>query len=268
MKAFRAEGGLLLLATLSVAWFSGCRADVLAVPPRPSPRPSPPAHAGAREADSGLIRTGYAVQVGAFSVLANAQALTRNLNTGGLDAYYFPHESGLYKVRFGDFPTREAATLEAGRLRETGLIGEYYIVAPEDYAVSKTGSSEEGLREHLVITAERFIGVEYAWGGTSSRQGFDCSGLVRAVYDLNGLSLPRSSADQYRAGTPVARNRLKGGDLVFFSASPGGRVSHVGIFIGGDTFIHAPGTGSTIRRDSLVGFYFRDHFSGARTYLN
>ena len=118
-----------------------------------------------------------------------------------------------------------------------------------------------------MATAESFIGVDYAWGGTSTRSGFDCSGLVLAVYQLNGLAMPRSVRDQFRAGSAVPGNRLGKGDLVFFTASPGGDLSHVGIYIGNGTFIHAPGSGKNVRRESLDSDYFRARFAGARGYL-
>jgi cell wall-associated NlpC family hydrolase len=128
--------------------------------------------------------------------------------------------------------------------------------------------SGEELREKLVATAESFVGVEYTWGGTSRPEGVDCSGLVRAVYQLNGLSLPRSMTDQYQAGKTVARDRLQKGDLVFFSVSPGEPISHVGIYVGENVFIHAPGKGKNVREESLEGRYFKERFSGAKAYLN
>jgi cell wall-associated NlpC family hydrolase len=185
----------------------------------------------------------------------------------GLDAYYFPQGTGLYRVRFGDFPSRDAAAGEARRLLEKAVIDDYFIVAPEDYPVYRQSTLGEDLREKLVATAASFVGVEYSWGGTTRRSGFDCSGLVRAVYQLNGLSLPRSLADQYAAGTAVPRDRLLKGDLVFFSASPGGELSHVGICVGKNVFIHAPGKGKRVRQESLDSSYFREHFTGARGYL-
>jgi hypothetical protein len=205
--------------------------------------------------------------VGAFSVLNNALRLTKALNALGLDAFYFPSGSGLYRVRFGDFPSKDEAAREAKRLFAKAVIQDYFIVGPEDHPVYRQSIPGDGLREKLVATAESFIGVDYSWGGTTIRDGFDCSGLVRAVYQLNGLSLPRSLADQYAAGTAVSRDRLGKGDLVFFSASPGGQLSHVGISVGQGTFIHAPGRGKTVRRESLDSRYFREHFSGARAYL-
>jgi len=199
------------------------------------------------------------------------------LTAAGLDAFFFHAGSGIFKVRFGDFPSRDAAIAEARKLKTKGLIGEYFIVGPADYAlvkprpsepaVAKPGTPATDLREKLVATAESFIGVDYAWGGTTIRSGFDCSGLVLAVYRLNGLAMPRSVRDQFRAGTAVAGERLMKGDLVFFTASPGGELSHVGIYIGDGAFIHAPGSGKNVRRESLESGYFKSRFSGARAYL-
>jgi hypothetical protein len=215
-----------------------------------------------------MTRTGYTVQVGAFFIPDNARRLAQALNDSGLDAYYFSQGSGPFRVRFGDFPSRDAAVHEAERLLEQELIEDYFIVGPEDHPVYKRSLSGEDLREKLVATAESFIGVEYTWGGTSRPEGVDCSGLVRAVYQLNGLNLPRTMTDQYQAGTAVSRDRLQKGDLVFFSVSPGQPISHVGIYIGENVFIHAPGKGKNVREESLDGRYFKERFSGAKAYLN
>lgn len=253
----------LLFFGVTVAWFSGCRADVRVIPP--SAPPTAPAPAAPSAA---VTRTGYTVQVGAFSILDNARRLAQALNDIGLDAYYFSQGSGLFRVRFGDFPSRDAAVREAKRLLEQKLVKDYFIVGPEDHPVYRQSLSGEDLREKLVATAESFVGVEYTWGGTSRREGVDCSGLARAVYQLNGLSLPRSMPDQYQAGTTVSRDRLQKGDLVFFSVSPGRPISHVGIYVGENLFIHAPGKGKKVREESLDGRYFKERFSGARAYLN
>ena len=85
----------------------------------------------------GLARIGYAIQVGAFSDLNNAVRLTQTLQDRGVNAYYFVHKTGLYKVRFGDFPSKESACRKAKNLLASGIIDEYYIVGPEDYPKSK-----------------------------------------------------------------------------------------------------------------------------------
>jgi cell wall-associated NlpC family hydrolase len=185
-----------------------------------------------------------------------------------LDAYYFVHGTGLYKVRFGDFPSKEVAAKTAEDLHNKGIIDVYYIVGPEDYPTAKTlEHGERYLREEIVNTAERFLGVPYQWGGTSPKTGFDCSGLTAAVYELNGLKLPRSSKKQWLAGTPVDRHELSKGDLVFFATAGGRKVSHVGIYVDDDKFIHSPRKGKKIRYGSLSKGYFKSRYLGARNYL-
>jgi hypothetical protein len=257
-------GCFLLFAGFTI--LSGCRTRTQIIPPvEPEAKPyiKQIPIKGER-----LTRTGYSVQVGAFSVLNNALKLTQKLNKEGLNAYYFRHESGLYKVRFGDFLTLKAACREARHLINEAVIEDYFIVKPEDYAVSKQSMfGEDYLRDKLVTTAESFIGVEYSWGGTSRSDGFDCSGLAMAVYQMNGLNLPRSSKEQFEAGKVIDRNQLKKGDLLFFITSKSQRISHVGIYVGNEAFIHAPGKDKRIQKDSLVDSYFRNRFVGACTYL-
>jgi len=215
-----------------------------------------------------LAYIGYSIQVGAFSNLNNAVQLYESLKSHGVNAYYFIHETGLYKVRFGDFALKETARRKAESLHTSGVIDEYYIVSPDDYAVIKQRKhGREYLRDEIMKTAKSFIGLPYRWGGSSSDYGFDCSGLSMTAYHLNGLNLPRSSKEQYRAGVPVKRSQLLRGDLVFFAISKGRRVSHVGIYAGDDRFIHAPGRGKRVRIDSLSSRYFKTRYLGARAYL-
>ena len=215
-----------------------------------------------------VARLDYAIQVGAFSHLNNAIQLTQNLQNKGLNAYYFVHSTGLYKVRFGNQPSKAMAQKEAEALRRAGTIHEYYIVSPDDYPIAKLGKhGEMNLRNEIVKKAESFIGVPYRWGGSSPKHGFDCSGFTMAVYHLNGLNLPRSSVDQWLAGSPVNRSRLEIADLVFFTTTRGKKISHVGIYIGKGHFIHAPGRGKRIRVSSLSNTYFKRCYAGARTYL-
>jgi cell wall-associated NlpC family hydrolase len=236
--------------------------------PQPAPQEPPQQIEEPSPSISKLARMGYSIQVGAFSNLGNAIRLTESLESEGLSAYYFKHETGLYKVRFGDYSSRDAARATADRLQRADTIPKYYIVKPEDYALARERIyGQEYFRNGIVETAERFIGLPYRWGGSSARTGFDCSGLAMAVYHLNGLNLPRSSWAQYRAGDPVRRRALDKGDLVFFATSGGKRVSHVGVYTGDESFIHAPGKGKKIRMDSLSNRYYATRYLGARTYL-
>ena len=210
----------------------------------------------------------YCIQVGAFLNMNNAIGLMDKLNSKGLDAYYFKDSSGLYKVRFGNYQTEQTVRETAVQLQAKGIIDEYFIIKPEDYANAQAGTQGiDYLREHLVKTAANFIGMPYHWGGSSSKQGFDCSGLTLAIYRLNGLELERTSGSQYQTGKPIAREALQPGDLVFFTTRQDKKVSHVGIYIGQDQFIHATSTGKNVRTDLLTQAYYAQRYVGARTYI-
>jgi len=236
---------------------------------RPDVRPgAPPLPAPGQAAEKGALpRLGYTIQAGAFANAENAARLTRSLQEKGLDSTYFVARRGFYKVRFGNFPTREKARARADELRNAGIIEEFYVVSPEEYAVAQREARGDAyLREELVRSARSFLGVPYLWGGRSAETGFDCSGLTMTVYQLNGLDLPRTSREQFGSGTPVDRSSLEKGDLIFFAAA-GDKVSHVGIYAGNGLFIHASGRGKKIRTDPLAKEYFSRAFVGARSYL-
>jgi len=110
----------------------------------------------------------------------------------------------------------------------------------------------------VVGVAMHYLGVPYVWGG-SSPHGFDCSGLVMYVFAQIGVSLPHSSYAQFNMGTPVGLSQLEPGDLVFFTGA-----SHVGIYIGGGQFIHAPHTGDVVKISSLTGYYASAFIGGRR----
>jgi len=241
-----------------------------------TPPPPPSKQKPALESASAPVRRkpalelmGYTIQAGAFKNAENAVRLTERLkNNHGLDATYFLASDKFFKVRFGNFTTKELARARAQSLKEAKIIEEFYIVRPEDYSVSKQKKyGTDYLRESLVKTAKDFIGVPYLWGGASVDDGFDCSGLTMTVYQLNGLNLPRNSMRQFDAGDSISKNDLQKGDLVFFAKKGTRRVSHVGIYIGDGKFIHASSQGKKIRTDSLYTDYFTNQYMGGKSYL-
>jgi len=225
---------------------------------RPSPKP----------AEKQIAHMGYTIQVGAFSNVENAARLTDLLRERGLEAIYYVVRAGLYKVRFGNFSSKIIAREKAEILKSSGVIDEYYIVSPNEYTIAKQKThGDMYIREELVKTAQSFIDVPYLWGGSSFDAGFDCSGLAMTVYQYNGLNLPRSSKEQYEAGTPVDRDSLLKGDLVFFATAGKNKISHVGIYAGEGRFIHAPGGGKKVRVDSMSKSYYKYRYLGGRAYL-
>ena len=114
----------------------------------------------------------------------------------------------------------------------------------------------------VVGIAMQYLGVPYVWGGASPSSGFDCSGFAMYVYAQVGVSLPHHAASQYSYGVPVSRDQLAPGDLVFFNG-----LGHMGIYIGGGQFIHAPHTGDVVKISSLSDSWYAATYYGARRIL-
>jgi len=247
---------------------------------------------------SGLNRLGYAIQMGAFADVKNAERFTAALQQKGIEAFYFRKDNGIYAVRFGDFATRDKAQAAARRLVADRLINSFYIAPPHEivFALPKEAGWQKPPQKEIASprpaappavpnapksrskgvtgdmgaiaarTAERFVGIPYRWGGENVVDGMDCSGFVRAVYNLCGLSIPRTSRDQYKAGDPVLKDDMREGDLVFFGSSADS-INHVGIYVGSGKFVHAPRRGEDIKLSGVDESYFEKHFVGARRYF-
>jgi peptidoglycan DL-endopeptidase CwlO len=105
------------------------------------------------------------------------------------------------------------------------------------------------------------LNTPYVWAGAAPG-GFDCSGLVMWAYAQVGVSLPHSTYAQYGYGVPVSRDQLQPGDLVFFDG-----LGHVGIYIGGGQFVHAPHTGDVVKISSMDESWYASTYVGARRIL-
>jgi cell wall-associated NlpC family hydrolase len=251
---------------------------------------------------TGISRLGYAIQMGAFADVKNAERFTARLQEKGIEAFYFRKDNGVYAVRFGDFPSKDKARTVAKQLEAERMIDNYYIAPPNEVVFSQTrgpgwqqpppdeirrqsgpiqpvvpleipekppsipAKDNKDMGAIAARTAERFVGIPYKWGGDTVVDGMDCSGFVRAVYNLCGLSIPRTSRDQFTAGDRVTKDDLKDGDLVFFGASVDA-INHVGIYVGNGKFVHAPRRGEEIRVSAVNESYFERRFVGARRYF-
>jgi len=122
-------------------------------------------------------------------------------------------------------------------------------------------------RKIIVHHAINNIGRPYKWGGDSPSKGFDCSGLIVYTYKKVDIYIPRTTEEQFSSGKPVLKKKLKPGDLVFFKNPTAQKVNHVGIFIGENTFVHAPGQGRSVSYAYLTNPYFKKYYIGSRTYL-
>ncbi len=158
-----------------------------------------------------------------------------------------------------DLPELSAPPGQVGNASAAGANQPYIPIPP----TSKIGAA-------VVRAALMMRGVPYSWGGGTDRGpslgfaqgantvGFDCSSLVKYAFAQYGITIPRVTYDQFRAGTPVPRDKMMPGDLVFFNPSSRGP-DHMGIFIGNGKFLQAQQTGDVVKisdlssRNDLVG---------------
>lgn len=151
------------------------------------------------------------------------------------------------------------------RLRQLTVLGLMLILAA---CASAPERPPRGEANDVLFGALGLVGTPYHWGGNTPASGFDCSGLVRYVYQTTlGLALPRTSHAMSRIDAPrITREQLDAGDLVFFHGGSS-RITHVGIYVGKGRFVHAPNAGGEVRMDRLDNPYWSSHFSFARRPL-
>lgn len=120
----------------------------------------------------------------------------------------------------------------------------------------------------LVMYAVSLADTPYRYGGNSTDSGFDCSGFVGHVYRHSlDISLPRTSREISRVGTPVGRSELSPGDLVFYNTRHRS-FSHVGIYIGDGKFVHSPRSGESVRTEEMYTPYWQARYDGARRIVS
>lgn len=124
---------------------------------------------------------------------------------------------------------------------------------------------KDNRRRSIVQEAYEWLGTPYKWAG-ESRSGTDCSGMVMKIYkDCCGIKLPRNSAEQQKACKSIKKGSLQPGDLVFFATGKDKkRVSHVGIFVGGDSFIHATTSRGVVINHLSEQYYTRAYIGAGR----
>lgn len=130
------------------------------------------------------------------------------------------------------------------------------------------GTSSSASGNNIVAYAKKYMGYKYASGGSSPSTGFDCSGFTSYVYKQCGISISRSSSAQASNGTAVSKSNLQPGDLVIFNNRANTSIGHVGIYIGGNTFIHAGNSGTGVITTSLSDSYYSARYVTGRRIIN
>jgi len=219
-----------------------------------------------------------AVIAGAIAVRSRAVASLKSTSV----LYDVTADNPLYLGIDGErVTTTSAVVTSAGKVLEhnkkvmnVGFIGIQPIVfAPSpgkaDFVANGPAKAIPGARPKqaaaAVALAKSMLHHRYVYGGDTP-SGFDCSGLVYWIWHTNlGFSIPRDANSQSKVGVPVQRNDLQPGDLVFFADSSG-YVTHVGMYIGNNLFLHAANPGQGVRIDSLTETYYVQTYAGARRF--
>ncbi len=133
--------------------------------------------------------------------------------------------------------------------------------APRHHHDSTSNANDSG---DVIAYAKSLTGTPYRYGGDSPDSGFDCSGFVRHVYHHTlGVQLPRTARGISQVGKPVSTSQLQPGDLVFYNTLHAS-YSHVGIYLGGRRFIHAPSSGKSVEVVDMNMDYWQGRYNGAR----
>lgn len=209
--------------------------------------------------------------VSSFGAAANVEAAAFQVGDQGTDVAEIQGELaalGYDVVADGDYGFATVEAVKAFQLSQglhaDGAVGEETYARLLGKNMPQISRGSNYIYRRVIQNAMQYIGVPYVWGGTSP-YGFDCSGYVQYVYANAGVSLPRTADVQYEVGTPISRGNLIPGDLVFFSTYTYG-ASHVGIYVGEGSFIHASSSrGVTI--SSLYDAYYSSVYIGARRVM-
>ena len=140
-------------------------------------------------------------------------------------------------------------------------------VSADDAFATDVADMRGGSIGELVVRGLSYIGIPYRFGGQSRDSGVDCSALIQQIYrEALGFAIPRTTREQAQLGQRVELSRLKAGDLVFFNTRRQA-FSHVGMYLGGDRFLHAPSSGGQVRVEQLRKRYWVKRFNGGRRIL-
>ena len=171
------------------------------------------------------------------------------------------------KIMFGEDEVGYIATDSVMNMNEYEAYKAFLSEAKaKERTYAKSDTSDGGsVAEKILAEGEKYIGTRYVYGGNTP-SGFDCSGYVQYVLKNVGITVGRSSRDQYKNGVAVERANLQRGDLVFFSQ--GGNISHVGIYAGDGKLLHSPKPGETVCYTTIDRLCSNSTYVGARRVIN
>lgn len=231
-----------------------------------------------------LNKTGY-VKVEGLTVRKGPSTSTEAIDglskndkveiTGETDGWYqikLKGEVGYVSAKYiSDTKVTETTSRSGSTLKETAseekVTTEQENEEPEENEEEANESTTGISGAEVVEYAKQYLGYKYVAGGSSPSIGFDCSGFTIYVYKHFGISLNRSSRDQIKNGVAVSKNNLQPGDILIFNGSSNTSIGHVGIYVGGNDFIHAANSREGVIITSLSSSYYQKRYVGARRVI-
>lgn len=231
-----------------------------------------------------LNKTGY-VKVEGLTVRKGPSTSTEAIDglskndkveiTGETDGWYqikLKGEVGYVSAKYiSDTKVTETTSRSGSTLKETAseekVTTEQENEEPEENEEEANESTTGISGAEVVEYAKQYLGCKYVAGGASPTTGFDCSGFTIYVYKHFGISLNRSSRDQIKNGVAVSKNNLQPGDILIFNGSSNTSIGHVGIYVGGNDFIHAANSREGVIITSLSSSYYQKRYVGARRVI-
>lgn len=231
-----------------------------------------------------LNKTGY-VKVEGLTVRKGPSTSTEAIDglskndkveiTGETDGWYqikLKGEVGYVSAKYiSDTKVTEKRSRSGSTLKETAseekVTTEQENEEPEENEEEANESTTGISGAEVVEYAKQYLGYKYVAGGSSPSIGFDCSGFTTYVYKHFGISLNRSSRDQIKNGVAVSKNNLQPGDILIFNGSSNTSIGHVGIYVGGNDFIHAANSREGVIITSLSSSYYQKRYVGARRVI-
>ena len=230
------------------------------------------------DVDAPIIKTAY---VSTASLKVRAEATTESEVIDSLmlnnEVYIIEELDGWYKIKIGGkigyVSSQYISDTKTEETTSRGSSSRGDSVTPIESTIETAETSEETeanstgtTGEQIVSYAKQFLGYKYVAGGASP-SGFDCSGFTSYVYKHFGISINRTSKDQIKNGVAVDRSNLQLGDLVVFNGESNKTIGHVGIYVGGGSFIHASNPKGGVKIDSLSSSYYNPRYVGARRLI-
>ncbi len=227
------------------------------------------------ESKKGYINANTSANVRSEASTSSSVLTTLTTNT---EVTIVGEEGDWYKVTYGSYTgyiskalvsDKQVTTTSRGnvnRTTETENITETENTTETTSQTVATDSSLEGGAQ-VADLAQQCIGCSYTYGGTST-SGFDCSGFTQYVYSSCGYSINRTASAQSNNGYEVSKDELIPGDLLLFDNTSDGSIGHVGIYIGGGTFVHAANSRRGVTTDTINSGYYNTYYYSARRIAN